>query len=80
MDPVYKRRTQDKRRGSPERSIPASISTLVSKVCATVKKCAEMGVEVGIVIGGGNFWRGVMTARARSSASAPTGWVCLQPA
>ena len=31
----------------------------VSKVCATVKKCAEMGVEVGIVIGGGNFWRGV---------------------
>ena len=49
----------------------------VSKVCATVKKCAEMGVEVGIVIGGGAASR---TARARSSASAPTGWVCLQPA
>ena len=31
----------------------------VSKVCETVKKCVEMGVQVGIVIGGGNFWRGV---------------------
>ena len=31
----------------------------VSRVCATVKSAAEQGVEVGIVIGGGNFWRGV---------------------
>ena len=31
----------------------------VSRVCETVKKCVEMGAEVGIVIGGGNFWRGV---------------------
>lgn len=31
----------------------------VSQVCLTVKKCVEMGAEVGIVIGGGNFWRGV---------------------
>lgn len=31
----------------------------VSKVCETVKKCVDMGVQVGIVIGGGNFWRGV---------------------
>jgi len=31
----------------------------VSRVCASVKQCAEMGVQVGIVIGGGNFWRGV---------------------
>lgn len=31
----------------------------VTKVCETVKHCAEAGVEVGIVIGAGNFWRGV---------------------
>ena len=31
----------------------------VSRVCETVKRAAESGVEIGIVIGGGNFWRGV---------------------
>ena len=31
----------------------------ISKVCQTIKACVEEGVEVGIVIGGGNFWRGV---------------------
>ena len=31
----------------------------VSTVCNTVKSCLAMGVQVGIVIGGGNFWRGV---------------------
>ncbi len=31
----------------------------VSRVCASVKDCMEHGVQVGIVIGGGNFWRGV---------------------
>lgn len=32
---------------------------VISSVCEAVKKCRELGVEVGIVIGGGNFWRGV---------------------
>ena len=27
----------------------------VSRVCEQVKACAAMGVQVGIVIGGGNF-------------------------
>ena len=31
----------------------------VSRVCAAVKDCVQNGVQVGIVIGGGNFWRGV---------------------
>ncbi len=31
----------------------------VSRVCSAVKSCAEMGVQVGIVVGGGNIWRGV---------------------
>lgn len=31
----------------------------IAKVCDTVNSCVKMGVEVGIVVGGGNFWRGV---------------------
>ena len=31
----------------------------VTRVCGTVKSAVEQGVQVGIVIGGGNFWRGV---------------------
>ena len=32
---------------------------IIGRVCDVVKEAQEMGVEVGIVIGGGNFWRGV---------------------
>ena len=27
-------------------------------ICRSIQKCVEMGVQVGIVVGGGNFWRG----------------------
>ncbi|MBR6107463.1 MAG: uridine monophosphate kinase, partial [Oscillospiraceae bacterium] len=30
----------------------------ITPICAAVKRCADAGVEVGIVVGGGNFWRG----------------------
>lgn len=30
----------------------------VLSVCNEIKEIAKMGVEVGIVVGGGNFWRG----------------------
>ena len=30
----------------------------VLEVCSKVKECVDMGVEVAIVVGGGNFWRG----------------------
>ena len=32
---------------------------VIRNVCQAVGQCVEMGVEVGIVVGGGNFWRGV---------------------
>ena len=32
---------------------------VIGSVCEAVKKCVDMGVEVGVVIGGGKFWRGV---------------------
>lgn len=31
---------------------------MVTNVCSYVKKVVEMGVQVGLVVGGGNFWRG----------------------
>ena len=31
----------------------------IARVCETVKRCTEMGVQVGIVVGGGNIWRGL---------------------
>lgn len=32
---------------------------VIGSVCDVVKKCVEAGVQVGIVVGGGNFWRGL---------------------
>jgi len=32
---------------------------VIDEVCAAVKACADMGVQMGVVVGGGNFWRGV---------------------
>ena len=32
---------------------------VIENVCKSIKKCTELGVEVGVVVGGGNFWRGV---------------------
>lgn len=30
----------------------------VVEICKSVKDCVELGVEIGLVVGGGNFWRG----------------------
>jgi len=32
---------------------------VIGQVCNVIRECVDMGVQVGIVIGGGNFWRGV---------------------
>ena len=31
---------------------------MVEKTCRSIKECVDMGVEIAIVVGGGNFWRG----------------------
>ncbi len=31
---------------------------IITPICAAVKRCADAGVQIGIVVGGGNFWRG----------------------
>lgn len=33
-------------------------SDVILNICKYVKICADMGVQIGIVVGGGNFWRG----------------------
>ncbi|MDR3344564.1 MAG: UMP kinase [Oscillospiraceae bacterium] len=30
----------------------------VLKICEPIRECARLGVQIGIVVGGGNFWRG----------------------
>ena len=32
---------------------------IINSVCDSIEECVEMGVQIGIVIGAGNFWRGV---------------------
>ena len=32
---------------------------VIGQVCDVIKKCVDLGVQVGVVVGGGNFWRGL---------------------
>ena len=38
---------------------------VIGSVCDVVKQCRELGVQSGIVVGGGNFWRGLKDGGAR---------------
>lgn len=31
---------------------------VINSICSAVKKVSDLGVEIGLVVGGGNFWRG----------------------
>lgn len=37
----------------------------LEQVAKAIKECSEMGVQIGIVVGGGNFWRGVKDGGGR---------------
>ena len=41
----------------------------VREVCAAIKECVDLGVQVGLVIGGGNFWRGVKNGSGKMQRS-----------
>ena len=30
----------------------------INEICKSIKKCYDEGVQIGIVVGGGNLWRG----------------------
>ena len=38
---------------------------VISSVCDVIKEAVAMGVQVGVVIGGGNFWRGLKDGNGR---------------
>lgn len=41
----------------------------ILSICKAIKECADLGVEIGIVVGGGNFWRGRSSGKmARTKA------------
>ncbi|MDE6781890.1 MAG: UMP kinase [Ruminococcus sp.] len=31
---------------------------IITDICKSIKKCVDVGVQVAVVVGGGNFWRG----------------------
>ncbi len=39
--------------------------SVIGEVCDAIRQCVEMGVQVGVVVGGGNFWRGVKDGGGR---------------
>ena len=40
----------------------------VNKICDQIKELTEMGIEVAIVVGGGNFWRGAKVKMDRTTS------------
>ena len=48
------------------------------RLAEEIRQVVELGVEVAIVIGGGNIFRGVSGERRAWTGQPPTTWVCLQ--
>ena len=42
---------------------------ILHKVCDSIAECVKLGVQVGLVIGGGNFWRGVKNGAGKLQRS-----------
>ena len=32
---------------------------MIGQVCDVIRECVDLGVQMGVVVGGGNFWRGM---------------------
>ena len=41
----------------------------IDEVCKAVKQCVDMGAQVAIVVGGGNFWRGLKNGEGHMERS-----------
>ena len=41
----------------------------IHSVCEVVRQCHDLGVQIGLVIGGGNFWRGVKNGSGKMQRS-----------
>lgn len=70
QNPVYKRVllkiSGEALAGENKRGLDFGV---MNEVCRAVKRCVDAGVEVGIVVGGGNFWRGMKDGGGRMERS-----------
>ena len=41
----------------------------INEVCKSIKEIVDLGVQVGLVIGGGNFWRGIKNGEGKMQRS-----------
>lgn len=59
MEPKYKRillkLSGEALAGSKKTGLDFDV---INDICKSIKKCYDVGVQVAIVVGGGNFWRG----------------------
>ena len=51
----------------------------MEKMAEDIKTVIDIGVEVCLVIGGGNIFRGVAGVAADLNGQAPITWACLRP-
>ena len=59
MQPEYKRVVLELRGESLAGNETHGIDfETVLRICRPIKECVDMGVQIAIVVGGGNFWRG----------------------
>ena len=49
-------------------------NAVIAGVVEQIAKVRNMGIQIGIIIGGGNFWRG-----RQGAERLPAIWVCSQP-
>ena len=42
---------------------------VIHSVCESIRACVDMGVQVGLMVGAGNFWRGVKDGADRMQRS-----------
>lgn len=49
----------------------------LESIAKTIKECVALGVQIAVVVGGGNFWRGrtgeIWSARVRTHGNACNG-------
>ena len=51
----------------------------LEKIADEVKDCHESGVQVAVVIGGGNIFRGMAASAQGMDRPAPITWACSPP-
>ena len=51
----------------------------VERIAADLAGAAKLGVELGVVVGGGNIFRGVEVPARACRARSATPWACWRP-